>query len=73
VAYVTLEPCGERSNGSASCSERLAAAGVARVVYACDEADHRSNGRGPRRLSEAGVEVEPGFLAGEAAGLYVGR
>src|SRR6186713_2717857 len=37
VAYVTLEPCAERSSGTASCSERLAAAGVARVVVACGD------------------------------------
>ena len=37
TAYVTLEPCGERSSGAASCSELLVAAGVARVVvYAAD-------------------------------------
>jgi diaminohydroxyphosphoribosylaminopyrimidine deaminase/5-amino-6-(5-phosphoribosylamino)uracil reductase len=73
VAYVTLEPCGERSSGAPSCAERLIAAGVARVVYACDEADHRSNGRGPARLKAAGVPVEAGVLAGEAASLYAGR
>jgi diaminohydroxyphosphoribosylaminopyrimidine deaminase / 5-amino-6-(5-phosphoribosylamino)uracil reductase len=28
VAYVSLEPCGERSSGAPSCAERLAAAGV---------------------------------------------
>ena len=28
TAYVTLEPCGERSSGVASCSQRLVAAGV---------------------------------------------
>jgi pyrimidine deaminase RibD-like protein len=73
TAYVTLEPCGERTSGAASCSQRLVEAGVVRVVYACEEADHRSDGRGPRRLEEAGVRVEAGFLAGEAAALYVGR
>jgi pyrimidine deaminase RibD-like protein len=73
TAYVTLEPCGERTSGVASCSERLIAAGVARVVYACDEADHRSNGRGPARLKSAGVPVEAGFLSAEAAPLYAGR
>ena len=73
VAYVTLEPCGERTSGAASCSERLIAAGVSRVVYGCDEADHRSNGRGPARLRAAGVPVEAGFLATECAPLYADR
>src|SRR3546814_7775019 len=34
TVYVTLEPCGERSSGAASCSELLVAAGVARGVVA---------------------------------------
>ena len=34
VAYVTMEPCAKRSAGGVSCSERLVAAGVARVVIA---------------------------------------
>src|SRR3954467_4310994 len=38
TAYVTLEPCGQRSSGAASCGERLAGAGVARVVIACADA-----------------------------------
>ena len=37
TAYVTLEPCGERSSGAASCSELLVAAGVARVVVAAQD------------------------------------
>lgn len=70
VAYVTLEPCGERSSGVASCAERLIAARVTRVVYACENPDARSAGRGPARLREAGIAVAAGFLAGEAVGLY---
>jgi diaminohydroxyphosphoribosylaminopyrimidine deaminase/5-amino-6-(5-phosphoribosylamino)uracil reductase len=73
VAYVTLEPCAERSNGTASCSARLVAAGVSRVVYACDHPHHLSAGGGPERLREAGIEVEAGFLAEEAGELYGGR
>jgi len=71
MAYVTLEPCGCRSSGALSCSERLVLAGVSRVVFACDNPDHRSGGIGPRRLAEAGVQVQSGFLAAEAeAALY---
>lgn len=70
VAYVTLEPCGERSSGAASCTERLIAAKVARVVYACENPDARSAGRGPARLREAGIAVAAAFLEDEAAGLY---
>ncbi|HLY79047.1 MAG TPA: bifunctional diaminohydroxyphosphoribosylaminopyrimidine deaminase/5-amino-6-(5-phosphoribosylamino)uracil reductase RibD [Caulobacteraceae bacterium] len=68
--FVTMEPCGERSNGSASCSERLAAAGVSRVVFACDNPHGLSAGRGPARLRDAGIALEGGFLLGEAAFLY---
>jgi len=67
TAFVTVEPCAERSNGSCSCAARLIAAGIARVVYALDNSDPRSAGRGPAELRQAGVAVERGFLADEAA------
>ena len=72
TAYVTLEPCGERSSGVASCAERLIAGGVVRVVYACDQDDPLSGGRGPAALRAAGVSVERGCLASQAAGLKAG-
>jgi diaminohydroxyphosphoribosylaminopyrimidine deaminase/5-amino-6-(5-phosphoribosylamino)uracil reductase len=71
-AYVTLEPCAERSSGAASCSERLVAAGVARVVIACDDASVLAAGRGAERLRKAGVLVETGLLRDEALTLYAG-
>ena len=70
TAYVTLEPCAERSTGQASCSERLIAAGAARVVVACDDASLHAAGRGAKRLQAAGMAWESGFLAAEAAALY---
>lgn len=70
TAYVTLEPCGERSSGAPSCSERLAAAGVARVVVACTDPSSFAAGRGVERLRAAGVEIETGLLEGEAKALY---
>jgi diaminohydroxyphosphoribosylaminopyrimidine deaminase/5-amino-6-(5-phosphoribosylamino)uracil reductase len=70
TVYVSLEPCGERTSGAASCSERLAEAGVARVVIAADNPDGRSAGRGVERLRAAGVAVESGVLEGEAEPLY---
>ena len=70
TVYVSLEPCGERSSGAASCSERLAEAGVARVVIAADNPDPLSAGRGVERLKAHGVPVETGFLAEEAEPLY---
>lgn len=70
TAYVTLEPCGERSSGAASCSERLVAAGVARVVVATTDASVRADGRGLQRLRDAGVPVALGLLHAEAEPLY---
>lgn len=70
TAYVTLEPCGARSSGGLSCSERLAAAGVARVVVACADASPYAAGQGGERLRAAGVRLEMGLLADEAKALY---
>jgi pyrimidine deaminase RibD-like protein len=72
VAYVTLEPCGQRSTGAASCSELLAVAGAARVVVACEDPSAFAAGQGAERLRAKGVVVELGLLAGEAAALYAG-
>lgn len=70
VAYVTLEPCGARSSGAASCSELLVLAGVSRVVIACEDASPFAAGRGTERLLAAGMAVETGILREEAASLY---
>lgn len=70
TAYVTLEPCGARSSGSASCGERLARAGVARVVVAAMDPSVLAAGLGLRRLAQAGIAVETSLLADEAAALY---
>lgn len=70
TAYVTLEPCGERSAGHASCSLRLVQAGVSRVVIACDDASLLAAGRGLERLKAAKIAVESNFLNQEAAFLY---
>ncbi|MDP3854865.1 bifunctional diaminohydroxyphosphoribosylaminopyrimidine deaminase/5-amino-6-(5-phosphoribosylamino)uracil reductase RibD [Phenylobacterium sp.] len=70
TAYVTLEPCGARSAGGLSCSERLVAAGVARVLIACEDASPFAAGQGAERLRAAGVEVQPGVCAAEAQVLY---
>lgn len=66
TAYVTLEPCGARSSGGLSCAERLARAGVARVVVGCEDPSPYASGRGLERLVEAGVPVTLGVLADEA-------
>ncbi|MCF8506699.1 MAG: bifunctional diaminohydroxyphosphoribosylaminopyrimidine deaminase/5-amino-6-(5-phosphoribosylamino)uracil reductase RibD [Caulobacter sp.] len=67
TAYVTLEPCGARSSGTAPCSQRLAEAGVARVVYACEDPSPLASGQGSEKLIAAGVVVERGLLSQEAS------
>jgi diaminohydroxyphosphoribosylaminopyrimidine deaminase/5-amino-6-(5-phosphoribosylamino)uracil reductase len=72
TAYVTLEPCGARSSGAAPCAERLAAAGCARVVIACEDPSPFASGQGIERLRAAGLRIETGLLADEAAILCEG-
>jgi diaminohydroxyphosphoribosylaminopyrimidine deaminase/5-amino-6-(5-phosphoribosylamino)uracil reductase len=62
---VTLEPC-DHQGRTGPCSEAVLAAGVRRVVYAVADPSDRAAG-GARRLAEAGVEIESGLLAAEAA------
>lgn len=67
TAIVTLEPC-NHTGRTGPCSEALLAAGVARVVYA--QADpHAIAAGGADRLRSAGIDVEGGLLAQEAAAL----
>lgn len=69
TAYVTLEPCRERSAGGESCSSLLLAAGITRLV--CAIADAHPNGAGGfARLLSAGVTVEIGLMKDEAKALY---
>jgi diaminohydroxyphosphoribosylaminopyrimidine deaminase/5-amino-6-(5-phosphoribosylamino)uracil reductase len=65
TAYVTLEPCGERSTGAASCAQRLIEAGVARVVLGAADPSRYAAGRGPERLEASGVPVTWGVLQAE--------
>jgi pyrimidine deaminase RibD-like protein len=70
TVYVTLEPCAERSSAAPSCAERLAAAGVARVVVACQDPSPMAGGRGMNHLRVAGLRIDLGVLHAEAAPLY---
>jgi diaminohydroxyphosphoribosylaminopyrimidine deaminase/5-amino-6-(5-phosphoribosylamino)uracil reductase len=64
TAVVTLEPCAHTGR-TGPCTEALAAAGVARVVYAvADETAGAGGGGG--WLRDRGVDVEGGVLAAEA-------
>lgn len=66
TAYVTLEPCCHWGR-TPPCTDALIAAGVARVVVALRDPDPRVDGEGFSRLRAAGIVVEEGLLAAEAA------
>ena len=67
TAYVTLEPCAQRTNGGVSCSELLGGARVARVVVANFDPHPFAAGVGISRLRGVEVEVTLGVLEEEAA------
>lgn len=71
TAYVTLEPCAHQGQ-TGPCAEALLAAGVTRVVSACEDPDPRVAGRGHATLKEGGVEVLSGVLQSEARALNAG-
>ncbi|OXE36430.1 MAG: riboflavin biosynthesis protein RibD [Phenylobacterium zucineum] len=71
IAYVTLEPCAHRTTGRMACADRLIAAGITRVVVACADMSVHASGLGVSKLAAAGVVVQTGVLADEAALLYV--
>ena len=67
TAYVTLEPCCHLSERGPACADLLVAAGVARVVAAIEDPDSRVAGGGFERLRAAGMGVEAGPGAEQAA------
>ena len=71
TAYVTLEPCAHHGR-TPPCADALAAAGVTRVVSAIEDPDPRVKGQGHARLRAAGIAVEIGEGAVEAADINAG-
>jgi diaminohydroxyphosphoribosylaminopyrimidine deaminase / 5-amino-6-(5-phosphoribosylamino)uracil reductase len=68
TVYVNLEPCCHQGR-TPPCTRALVEAGVARVVAAVSDPNPEVSGRGFEELKSAGIGVEVGLLADEAARL----
>ena len=66
--YTTLEPCNHQGR-TGPCSEAIIEAGVAEVHSAVMDPNPHVKGGGLSRLSEAGIAVSTGEMAGEASRL----
>ena len=70
--YVTLEPCSHFGK-SPPCTDAIIAAGIARVVAAVEDLNPEVAGQGYARLRAAGIAVDTGLLAAEAARDHAGH
>jgi diaminohydroxyphosphoribosylaminopyrimidine deaminase/5-amino-6-(5-phosphoribosylamino)uracil reductase len=70
--YVTLEPCSHVGK-SPPCTEAIIAAGIARVVSAIEDPNPEVGGQGHARLRAAGIAVDVGLGALEAARDHAGH
>jgi diaminohydroxyphosphoribosylaminopyrimidine deaminase/5-amino-6-(5-phosphoribosylamino)uracil reductase len=70
--YVTLEPCSHFGK-SPPCTDAVIAAGIKRVVSAIDDPNPEVAGQGHARLRAAGIAVDIGIGAAEAARDHAGH
>ena len=66
TAYVTLEPCAHQGQ-TPPCAAALKKAGIARCVVALRDPDPRVSGKGIQMMRAAGITVDVGCCAPEAA------
>jgi diaminohydroxyphosphoribosylaminopyrimidine deaminase/5-amino-6-(5-phosphoribosylamino)uracil reductase len=70
--YVTLEPCSHVGK-SPPCADAIIAAGITRVVSAIEDPNPEVAGQGHARLRAAGISVDIGLGAAEAAHDHAGH
>jgi diaminohydroxyphosphoribosylaminopyrimidine deaminase / 5-amino-6-(5-phosphoribosylamino)uracil reductase len=70
--YVTLEPCSHIGK-SPPCADAIIAAGIKRVVSAIEDPNPEVAGQGHAKLRSAGIEVDVGLEAEEAARAHAGH
>jgi len=70
--YVTLEPCSHFGR-SPPCADAVIAAGIARVVSAVEDPNPEVAGQGHAKLRAAGITVDIGLGADEAARDHAGH
>ena len=70
--YVTLEPCSHVGK-SPPCADAIIAAGIARVVSAIEDPNPEVAGQGHAKLRAAGITVDIGLCAEEAAHDHAGH
>src|SRR5438445_4131764 len=70
--YVTLEPCSHFGK-SPPCADAVLAAGIKRVVAAIEDPNPEVAGHGHARLRAAGITVDVGLCAAEAAFDHAGH